>query len=378
MVDLGVSALALAIFSRTQQHPPAAGEAVSRYGRLLRVARTQITQAEIIRCDEQQIDEFLLTVVLMAWYETTTHQPANQKCMVLPSSLHSWSHHDGALAILKAWNDRRQDSDASDIIKHSRRGLLHSALLRDGSLPSWVQDGNRFGELGLDVGFDNVLVRVVNLRHALKKLERNTHLETAVVVDLINEAQELDHSCKIWATQIPAAWSFKAHSIPKSWPRKDFYSSVVYECATPGYAAVWLQYFAMRMLINSMLLGLLALRQVSQVQAHENTYLQQRQGPTVQLKAMTNNLISTIPFSLSRFKCGRAQDSESRHILTLNVEEISPALALPTIWPLTTAYTLKHVETNQKLWFGAWIAQLGRVLGDGALQCAGTEEWNHG
>jgi hypothetical protein len=315
----------------------------------------------------------------MAWYETTTHQPANQKPMVLPSSLHSWSHHDGALAILKAWNDRRKDKDTSDIIKHSRRGLLHSALLRDCSLPSWVQDGNRFGEHGLDVGFDGVLVRVVNLRHALKKLERNTNPETGVTVDLINEAQELDHSCEIWATQIPAAWSYKSYSIPESWPRKYFYSSVVYEYARPGYAAVWIQCFAMRMLINSMLLSLLALRQVAQAQAHENTYLQQLQEPTAQLKAMTDNLISTIPFSLGWFKCGKTEDLEPQHILTLNVkEEISPALVLPTIWPLSTAYTLDHVEPSQKRWFGAWIAQLGRVLGDGALQCAGTEEWNHG
>ena len=86
MVDLAISAVALAIFSRTQQHPPAAREAFLRYGRLLRVAQEQITQVEILRCDEKGFDKFLLTIVLMAWYETAMHQPANLKPKNLPSS----------------------------------------------------------------------------------------------------------------------------------------------------------------------------------------------------------------------------------------------------------------------------------------------------
>jgi hypothetical protein len=91
----------LAIFSRTQQHPPAAREAFLRYGRLLRVAQEQITQLEILRCDEKDFDKFLLTIALMAWYETAMHQPANLNLKNALGSQHSWSHHDGAMAILK-------------------------------------------------------------------------------------------------------------------------------------------------------------------------------------------------------------------------------------------------------------------------------------
>jgi hypothetical protein len=376
MVDLAISAVALAIFSRTQQHPPAAREAYLRYGRLLRVVQEQITQVEIPRCDENGFDKFLLTIVLMAWYETAMHQPASLKPKNLPSSQHSWSHHDGAMVILKVWNDRGHPP--SSIIKQSRRGLLRSALLRNRSLPDWVWDGSRFGERGLDLGFDSILVRVVNLRHKFKNLKQNKHLETAEAEDLNNEARELDGACREWTLQIPSEWLYKSDSILNSWPRRDFYSSTVYICARHGYAAVWIQYFALRMLLNTTLLGLLELRRPLQLQVHDSTYQQQHRECITRLKAMADSLASTIPFSFGRFKADKVEASDSRPTLTLNIdEEIPPALALPTVWPLSMASSLDGIEPGQQLWFRAQLAHLGRVLGDGALECAGTDQWTH-
>jgi hypothetical protein len=82
--------------------------------------------------------------------------------------------------------------------------LLRSALLRNRSLPDWVRDRSRFGEHGLDLGFDGILVRVVNLRHTFKNLKQNKHLETAEADDLNNEARELDQACRKWTVQIPS------------------------------------------------------------------------------------------------------------------------------------------------------------------------------
>jgi hypothetical protein len=376
MVDLAISAVALAIFSRTQQHPPAAREAYLRYGRLLRVAQEQITQVEILNCDENGFDKLLLTIVLMAWYETAMHQPANLKLKNLPSSQHSWSHHDGAMAILTVWNDRGHAP--SSIIKQSRRGLLRSALLRNRSLPGWMRDGSRFGEHGLDFGFDGILVRVVSLRRAFKNLKQSKHLETAEAEYLNTEARDLDEACRAWTVRIPSEWSYEVHKIPSSSPSRDFYSSTVYTCARHGYAAVWIQYFALRILINSTLLGLLEISCPPQLQAHDSTYQAQHRESITQIKAMADSLASTIPFSLGQFKADKAEASDSRPTLTLNAdEEIPPALALPTVWPLSTASSVDGIETGQQLWFRAQLALLGRVLGDGALECAGTDHWTH-
>ena len=73
MVDLALSSMALAVFSRTQKHPAAATEASPRYYRLLRVAQERIAQLGISTLDEQKIDACLLAIFLMGRYEGTMH-----------------------------------------------------------------------------------------------------------------------------------------------------------------------------------------------------------------------------------------------------------------------------------------------------------------
>ncbi|KFY06749.1 hypothetical protein V492_07780 [Pseudogymnoascus sp. VKM F-4246] len=374
MVDLAVSSLALAIFSRTQQHPPAAREAFLRYNRLLRVAQEEITRKGVLTCDEQGIDECLLAVVLMSRYETTMHRPANLTSKDSFSSFHSWSHNDGAMAILKVWHDKLSHNAPSSIIKQARRGMIRSALLRNRPLPDWMRDGSRFGENNMALGFDGILVRIVNLRHAFRSLKQTKDLLRAEAEELNNAARELDEACQEWTAQIPGAWSYQPHSItePNSGPTRDFYSSTVYVYAQPGYAAVWIQYFAARMLINSTRLRLLQLCCPSQFL--DSTYQQQRRDCTSYLKAMADSLASTIPFSLGRIMADNTKDQGSRNskpAITLVEGEIRPALALLTVWPLSVASSLDDVDPGQQLWFRSELASLGRVLGDGVLECTG-------
>ena len=43
--------------------------------------------------------------------------------------------------------------------------MIRSALFRVYPLPDWIRDGGRFGEHGLDLGFNVILFQLVNLRH---------------------------------------------------------------------------------------------------------------------------------------------------------------------------------------------------------------------
>ncbi|KFX87406.1 hypothetical protein V490_08267 [Pseudogymnoascus sp. VKM F-3557] len=374
MVDLAVSSVALAIFSRTQQHSPAAREAFLRYNQLLRVAREEITRKGILRCDERGIDECLLAVVLMGRYETTMHRPANLTSKDSFSSLHSWSHHDGAMAILKVWHDKLSHKTPSSIITQARRGMIRSALLRNRPLPDWMRDGSRFGEHNMGLSFDRILVRIVNLRYAFRSLEQKKDILSAEAAELNNSARELDEACREWAAQIPSARSYQPHIItgPSSWPRRDFYSSTIYSYAQPTYAAVWIQYFAARMLINSTRLRLLQL--CCPAQFLDFTYREQHRECTTYLKAMADSLASTIPFSLGRVMVDNVHDHSSRNskpVITFIEDEIRPALALLTVWPLSMASSLDGVDPGQQLWFRSELARLGRILGDGVLECAG-------
>jgi hypothetical protein len=373
MVDLALSSLALAIFSRIQQHAPAATEASSRYYRVLQVAQGRIAQLEIPTLDVRNIDSCLLAVFLMGRYETVTHRPDDCNWNGSHTSLQSWCHHDGAMAILKVWHDKRNHDSASFIIKQTRSELIKSSLLRNIPLPDWMLDGNHFGEHGLGLDYDRVVVRIVNLHHKFASLEQKNERYMLEVEKMNNEARELDTALQDWATHIPSTCAYQRHilSKPDPWPMNHFYSLIVYSYPRPGNAAAWGHFFAVRMLINSTRLRMLELTRYN-----GSIYEQQRQECTAQLEAMADNLAYSIPFSLGRFKVDNSNSPIGQASITLSTnDDIKPYLACWAIWPLTIASSLDGISVNQRIWFRSELAKLGRITGDGVLECAETDQW---
>lgn len=377
MVDLALSAMALAVFSRVQQLPVAAIEASSKYYRVLRVAQEQISQLGVSTLDERDFDACLLAIFLMGRYELTKHPPADLHLRDSFSSLPSWSHHDGAMSILKLWNDKARNNPATFIMKQTRRGLMRSFLLRTLPLPDWMLDGSRFGEHGLELDYDRIYVQIVNLRYATWSYRQQNVFQTMKAKELNDEALDLDNALQGWAAQFPTTWSYQQYNLSDSGsnPGIHFYSSIAYGYSSSIYAAVWSQYFAARMLINSTRLKILSPTQ--SISLVGSTFEEQRLACVTQLKARANDLASTIPFCLERFRVHDKSDSPNHRILiTLNQnEEIKPYLATLAVWPLSIASGLEGVDKAQQLWFRSELSSLGKLLGSGSLECAEADHW---
>jgi len=262
MVDLALSSTSLAVFSRVQQHSQAAIEASSKYCRLLRMVQERIAHFRPSTADERDnVDACLLTMFLMGRYEATMHNHSALSSDNSTPLLQKWFHHDGALTILKVWVESPSPHVATSIMKLGRRGLIRSSLRRNIPLPGWMLDGGHFGEHGLELEYDRILVRAVNLHQASVILRQRDDVTTSMVLELTGEARELDNALRDWASGLPQVWAYQRHTLaePGPWPRRYFYSSTVYSFATPGCASVWSQYFATRMLINSTRLRILDL-----------------------------------------------------------------------------------------------------------------------
>jgi hypothetical protein len=380
MVDLAISSMALAVYSRTQQHPPAATDASIKYQRLLRIA-----QVTIPTLDERNIDACLLAIFLMSRYEDAIHRPSslNSKTPFV-MSLQSFSHHDGAMAILKIWKTRLSYSHpATDIIKQTRRGLIRSALLRNLALPEWMLEGSLFGEHGLELDYDRIITRIANVRHQLStllqqeaSLQTKSHELISRAEELNGEARDIDKSLENWTAQIPSDWYYQRYTLidPHPWPRRHFYSTTIYSYSSPAYAALWNHYFATRMLIDSTRLRVLELGRLnSDGFAHKKQQLE----CFSHMKVMADNLASSVPFCLQRFKVADSPNSlfcQCSVTLTTN-EEIKPYMAGLIVWPLAIASSLEGLDVKQKLWFKTELAQLGRIVGTGVLECAETDQW---
>ena len=377
MVDLALSSMALAVFSRTQRHPVAAAEASVRYDRLLRIAQERIAQVGISTLDEREIDACLLAIFLMGRYEAVIYSPSNLNREGSFSTLRLWFHHNGAMAILKVWYDNPSRIPATFITKQTRRGLIRASLLRNLPLPHWIMDGKVFGERDLELDYDRIFVRSVNLHHESVSFRQMNSLSIKKAKDLNNEAQELDKALEDWVTRLPSIWSYQQHILkePDLLPKKHFYYPIVYSHSNFGSAAVWNQYFSLRMLVNSIRLRILGVDCPSLTD--DITHEQQQRDCMARLKAISDSLAFSIPSCLERFKVVDVPNSPiCQTSITFNKDdEIKPNLAVLAVWPLTVASILEGIDPKQQLWFRSQLARLGRTTGEGVLECTETDPW---
>ena len=383
ILDLAISSTALAVFSRTQQHPPAAIEASKKYHQLL-----QNAQVNILHLNEANIDAYLLAIHFMSRYEDVVHRPGHLNLKTpFTKTCQSFSHHDGALAMLKFWKGRLSHSQpATDVIKHTRRGMIKSALMRNLALPNWLTQGASFGEHGLELEYDRIVVQIASLRQRLSTLfKEKTGLQRISSDELVSTAEELnaeardiDKALQDWNEHFPSTWSYQRHTLSEPqhpWPLEDFYSPMVYSYSNPAYAAAWNQYHTTRMLVNSTRLRIL---RISRPSSHNFAYHEQCLKCLSQLNTMADGLASTVPLCLQRFKVTDFLESSlsCQNSITLNTnEDIKPYVAISIIWPLTIASSLADVDVKQQWWFRSELARLGRIGGFRVLECAETDRW---
>lgn len=373
LLDLAISSMSLAVFSRTKQHLPAATEASATYHQLLKTVR-----ATLPTLNNDNVDTYLIATFFMGRYENVVHC-INHLNMKLPfaTTLQSFSHHDGASAILKVWKTRLSYTHlATDIIKHSRRGLIRSALLRKLAVPGWMQDGTDFGEDSLDLEFDRIMVRLANVRQRLSVLlkdnsamQQSSNELESTTEEINEEARGIDQALQEWKSRFPSPWFRQRHHLSgNSCLQRGFYSPTVYSHASPAYAALWNQYYATSMLANSTRLRAL------EVSLPNADYDQQRSECHARMRMIADELAATVPFCLQRFYVTRSPGSTfSQYSLTLNTnQDIEPYVAGLIVWPLGIASGLREVDEKQRKWFRSELTNLGRLMGDRVIEDGGV------
>lgn len=377
MVDLALSSMALAVFSQTHRHKPTAIEASRRYQSLLGIVQAQVGQVGRCISNEADLDACLLAIFFMARYETVMFWPTEHFSPVALALMQAWSHHDGAMAVLKTWFQSSDRKPATFLVKHTRRGLIKCSLLRNLPLPDWLLDGSQFGEVGLELGYDRHIVRVVNLHYDMKSLLARTKLNITEAEILNDEANRLLEQLDEWAAKFPQAWSFRQHDFPEfgAWPRKHFFSPTLYTFDKPAYGAAWALYFAARMLTSSISLRLLGLihDDGSSSPLHRHQLLDSSQS----FQQMIESLAATVPCCLGLFTASDHHNSADNQSMTLASTKrlVQPHLATLLVWCLTLACIIPVMDQGQQAWFRSELAELGRLTGTGILETAETGQW---
>lgn len=373
LVDLALSCLALAVFARTQNHPPAIREGSFRYVQLLTAVRARMTCVRVRQKTETCIDDVLLAIALMRRYEGLSSLPEDPSLKRSFKAMRSAPHDDGAMAVLKAWYYSSTHSAATDVIKQSRRGVITSLLLRELPLPQWMHDGKLYGESGIDIKLDCVLVRIVGLRCQVATLRHDAEQQDALVQESLRETEDLQESLREWATHLPRTCLSLQYPLSKSSDRQQASHSIsMLDCyyASTEEAVLWSHYFSTHMFIISTRLRLMRFSRLTSLT--RSRYNDEEQLYENNMKMAADGLASTIPFVLGRLEM---QADESVRPNGKRSVEFRPYVAGLAVWQLTFASSLQGVEKRQQYWFRSMLATLGRVTGDGMLGDAKSDDW---
>ncbi|MCJ1397740.1 hypothetical protein MMC11_000936 [Xylographa trunciseda] len=254
--------------------------------------------------------------------------------------------------------------------------------MRNLPLPEWMLEGSSFGEHGLELEYDSVVVRIANVRHQLSKLlnekpspQRTSDEFASLATELNHEARDIDKALQNWTAHFPSTWSYQRHTLsePQALPTSDFYSPTVYSYSSPAYAAIWNQYYATRMLVNSTRWRVLHLPALSA----DGDADEQRLDCLFHINTMANDLASSVPYCLQRFTVAESPGPSShRQAIMPNAgTDAKPYLAVMMIWPLTIASSLQGVGVEQRSWLRSELVRLGRIVGAGVFECAETDQW---
>ncbi|KAF2731688.1 hypothetical protein EJ04DRAFT_471379 [Polyplosphaeria fusca] len=379
MLDLAVSCLALAIFSRVRKIPAAALEGRVRYHQLLRIMQTTLATL-----DKTNIEVCLLSIPLMSLYEDATHQPDLKRETTrakLNREMKSFRHHEGVLALLKFWKHNLSgEGKPNTAVKHARRIAIKSALVRNFALPDWLEDGEDWGEHGLELGYDRLVARVARLRRRLDVLLRSQN-DNHICADelrrelrqLNDEARDIDAGFQKWNATFPETWHPRKHLLPKDndWPKEHFYSDHIYTFPTAAESAVWNRYYSTRMLLQSTRLNILQILSELSPIFIDNERLE----CLLCVKAMGDEIALTLPFALDRITVAHDEESGEDNVALRSGKDMESYRASLCMFPVTIASCNGFIDVEQRVWFGTLLSEMGRVMGFPIFEYAVVDGW---
>jgi hypothetical protein len=135
---------------------------------------------------------------------------------------------------------------------------LRIIILRGAALPAWLEDGRIWGEEGLELELDALMVRVLILRNRSISFFGDMSTAVSEVVDEVKsfamEAYTLDYDLALWALRLPQDWNFhirRTLSQPNSYETDARVAIPSHTYPSVGHASIWNRYCALRLIANS-------------------------------------------------------------------------------------------------------------------------------
>ncbi|KAI1136295.1 hypothetical protein F5Y05DRAFT_117244 [Hypoxylon sp. FL0543] len=377
---LAVSAVSHAVFGRAKKAEKLIKDAEKIFSQSIVKMRNEFNGLT-----QDNIDEVLVTTMLMAFYENVMyaeerHRSQNQDSSLDPDVVGSrfWEkvcHHEGAAGLLKLRQERGWTPNLA-LERAARRQLIRTCILRGIPEAPWLQDGAQFGEEGPMLGLDSIMVRVASLRQKslhlfLPKSARfSSQLHPSHIAE---EAQDLDNALDTWIRDLPEDWGLSTR--PGSTAGASF-DGLIHIYPSHGHGAVWSRYYAVHIVVNS--IRERALSVMTQCSSQTMSASAERKICQEKIASLSTDLCRGIPFFVASHAA--PHDPLSTRMIRIGGNvihtnyEILPKLATLLAWPLTLVISTEAVPEPQKQYLKIKLKCVADALGDSILESVAEHE----
>lgn len=386
VLSLAILAVSHATFGRAQRSHAALAVGARTYSNALTK-----TNAALRDPAEATKDEVLLAAMLLSFYENSTLD-RTVSAQDLPSlAARSFAHHDGAMAMLKLRRGKvHRTSQSHELDKLVRRQLMRSLLLRCLPVPSWLEHGSQYGEIGYALELDWATVKVAELRHKASLLpatviglsESRAPNETSAIKRLLAEAQTLDAVLVMWSKIVPARSGYKTYTITQeertSSPSPDkILDNTVHIYPTDGHAGMWNRYRTLRLAVNDVVLKTLSMLDTS---VEPNLWSLATTGKLV-MDLLVEELCASVPYVLGLVSTTTDDRGDAIVVFTKRSASLKDSVTATTAsflcWPLAMASMLQVLSAKHTRYMRARLLDVSEIVDDSVLErvAAGFDKW---
>jgi len=195
------------------------------------------------------------------------------------------------------------------------------------------------------------------------------------VTDMTTEAAEFDQAFIAWSKSVPDDWQFSCHSFANDLyptiPDDFLFQRSIHRYSSYGHAAMWIQYRAVRLILNSVRLQLLSdLAQCSGQEYSLNAELEMCQN---NISSLATDFCYSVPvFFRSMIDYNRMGCRSTSTVCLEN--PIDPKMAAILACPMALAVTTQVIPKAQKRWLQQRLKIIANVIGATQLHATADRE----
>ena len=371
ILELALSTIALALFSNSKNCSRTASLALNSYQKSLKSLRIALS------LESFDFDACLLAVCFLGKYEDAVYNPEPRSDALPSACMRRQSHLSGILALLSYWVKKVPDKSQkpSTVIRYARRVLRKAAIFNQMQFPTWLENGDRFGEQGSMLQLDHLLIRLIRVHDQLNLFRHGTfgsdyakHIPS--LQGIIREATSIDealHFSKIQNTIL----SHNAKctlAVNRGYCKDYFLLPQVYACRDYEQIAHAALYCGYRIAANDLCISTIKLLNQCLQDPLQSPLLGCQQIMDDQLA----ELASLTPSGLDTIEITEDPGSFNDHISIRREEERKLFIAELMAMPMLIASSLDSVNERYSNWFRSQLGDTGRLLGYRIMQAVSS------